>query len=134
MELFGLFISSFLASTILPLPSEAALLLILNNGNHSPWIILLVATVGNCLGGSTNYFLGLFVRKRWIKKTSPKAQRIASKYGPNAALFSWLPIIGDPILIALGIYQSRMLPTFLLMIAGKFLRYLIVVLSFLYLK
>lgn len=134
MELFGLFISSFLASTILPLPSEAALLFVLNNGNYEPWILLLVATLGNCLGGSTNYFLGLLVRKRWIKKTSPKAQRIASKYGPAAAILSWLPVIGDPILIALGIYRSPMLQTFLFMITGKFLRYLVLVLSFLYLN
>ncbi|WP_300662453.1 hypothetical protein [Fluviicola sp.] len=132
--LFGLFLSSFLASTILPLPSEAAVLFMLSNGNNSPWAILAVATFGNCLGGSTNYFLGQFVRKRWIKKTGTKAQHIASKYGPLAAALSWLPIIGDPILIALGIYRSRILPTFLFMFAGKFLRYLILVLSFLYLS
>lgn len=132
--LFGLFLSSFLASTILPLPSEAAVLFILSNGNHSPWAILAVATIGNCLGGSTNYFLGQFVRNRWIKKTGTKAQRIASRYGPLAATLSWLPIIGDPIMIALGIYRSRVIPTLLFMIVGKFLRYLVLVLSFLYLN
>ena len=132
--LFGLFLSSFLASTILPLPSEAAVLFMLSSGHYSPWTILTVATIGNCMGGSTNYFLGQFVRNRWIKKPGLKAQHIASKYGPLAAILSWLPVIGDPIMIVLGIYRSRILPTLLFMIAGKFLRYLILVLSFLYLN
>ena len=48
------------------------------------------------------------------------------RYGAWAALLCWLPVIGDPIAIALGLGRSRIWSTALLMLLGKALRYAVV--------
>jgi membrane protein YqaA with SNARE-associated domain len=90
----------------------------------------LIATTGNSLGGATNYFLGQFARDKWMKRTTPKAEAFVLKYGAYSALLSWVPVIGDPLMIALGIYRTKKIPTFILMTLGKFVRYLVLVILF----
>lgn len=124
--LIGLFTMCFLASTIIPFPSEATLLFYLNSGMYSPVSILLVASLGNCLGGITNYLLGYYGRKMLSKKQLLKSELLIQRYGFWAALVSWLPIIGDPLLVVLGIYRVSFWKTMVLMSLGKVARYLIV--------
>ncbi len=128
----GLFLASFLAATILPFSSEA-LLGALALGPWSFASLLLTASVGNTLGGLTNYALGrwaLPVRLlRWLRIDPQHADRWKVKverWGPAAALLCWLPVIGDPIALALGLLRSPLLPTAVLMFIGKALRYGIV--------
>jgi membrane protein YqaA with SNARE-associated domain len=132
----GLFSISFLSATILPLQSEVVLLGMLYFG-YNPLSCLLIATLGNVLGGTTNYFLGLwgnalFIRKKpsFIDKIQ-KHKSYIDKYGSFLAFFSWLPIIGDPLLIAMGFFKINFWVVFLLMSLGKFIRYLLITLSFL---
>ena len=54
---WGMFISAFLAGSILPFSSEAVMVALLAVGN-SPWMLLLYASVGNSLGGVTCYYIG----------------------------------------------------------------------------
>ena len=54
LGLLGLFIASFLAATILPMNSEIVLSVLLVN-DYSLSASLFVATLGNWLGGMTNY-------------------------------------------------------------------------------
>ena len=124
--LIGLFGMSFLASTIIPFPSEATLLLFLHSGNYSALSVLLVASLGNCLGGSTNYLLGYYGRKILGKKQLLRSESLVQRFGFWTALVSWVPIIGDPLLILLGIYRTPFWLTMGLMCAGKIARYLIV--------
>ena len=126
LGLSSLFLISFLAATILPLSSEAVLWLFIKENQYSFPVLLLVASLGNILGGTTNYFLGLLGNKLFIKKISPRANRIANKYGFSAAFFSWVPIIGDPILVALGVFKADFWKTFVAMSIGKIGRYLLV--------
>ncbi len=123
--LFGLFGACFLASTILPFPSEASLLLFLNSGIYSPESILIVASLGNCLGGSTNYILGYYGRKALGKKSLLKSELLVRRYGFWTALFAWLPVIGDPLLVVLGAYRVSAWKTLSLMCIGKIMRYLV---------
>lgn len=123
--LMGLFLMCFLASTIIPFPSEATILFFLNSGNYSPLSILLVASLGNCLGGSTNYILGYYGRKILSKKQLLRSESLVKRYGFWTALISWVPIIGDPLLILLGIYRTPFGLTMALMCLGKIARYLI---------
>jgi len=120
------FASCFLSSTIIPFPSEATVIYCLSQ-NQDPILVLLIATIGNSLGGATNYYLGQFARNRWMKKVTPKAEQLVLRYGSYAALLSWLPILGDPLMLALGVYKTKKIPTFIFMTLGKFLRYLILV-------
>ncbi|MCE3297105.1 MAG: rane protein [Crocinitomicaceae bacterium] len=119
----GLFLVCFLAATILPLSSEIVFLFFLSSGTYSPIEIWLAASAGNCLGGFTNYLLGFVGNRLFKPKPESKALLFARKYGFLAAFFSWLPFIGDPMLVALGYLRSPFWRTMLLMCAGKILRY-----------
>ena len=132
---WGLFISSFLAATIIPVASEALLILMLSMG-YDPIISLISATIGNTLGGWLNYMIGRMGNPSWLKVFGATLERInkwknkVNKYGSWMALFSWLPFIGDVLGIALGFFRARILPTFLFIFIGKFLRYLFLILFY----
>ena len=132
LVLWGLFLGCLLSATIIPFSSEAlvtgALLL-----DYSPWTVILVATLGNTIGGMTCYLLGWLCKWSWIERflkvkeeTLAKAHQKVEKYGSFAALLTWIPIIGDPIALAMGLMRTRVVPTTLLMFIGKGLRYMAV--------
>jgi membrane protein YqaA with SNARE-associated domain len=132
LGLFGLFIGCLLSATIIPFSSEAllagALLL-----DYSPWTVILVATLGNTIGGMSCYLLGWLCKWSWIERflkvkeeTLAKASAKVEKYGSLAALLTWMPIIGDPIALAMGLMRTRVVPTTVLMFLGKGLRYMVV--------
>lgn len=129
----GLFITAFLSATILPLSSELVLTGLLLNG-LSPVKLLMIATVGNVLGSLTNYYLGLLASKtviqKWLGMTESQfenAEARFNKYGLSALLFSWVPVIGDPITVIAGILRVKLLWFIILVTVGKFLRYAFVV-------
>lgn len=132
----GLFVVCFLSATILPLTSEGVLIAFLLSGGE-PISALLLATSGNVLGGSTNYFLGRIGEPNWLRKLGVNETRIlhfenwVKRYGVWTALLSWVPIVGDPLTIALGFFRANWWWVFLLMLLGKFLRYLLLVLPWL---
>ncbi len=119
--LLGLCLICFLSATIIPFPSEAAFIYCLSQG-YNEFAVLSCAIIFNSLGGSTNYFIGYYGRK-WSKKENLKAEKFFSRFGVYSAMFSWVPFIGDPLLILLGVYRTKMIPTFALMVAGKAARY-----------
>ncbi len=129
----GLFLASFLAATILPFSSEA-LLAAMAFGHWSTASLLLTATIGNTLGGLTNYGLGRWIPEekafRWLRMDPTKAARwhaFVRKRGPWAALLCWLPIVGDPLALVLGLFRAPLLPTSALMFVGKCARYAVVI-------
>lgn len=128
----GLFIVTFLSATILPLSSELFLVLMLSKG-YDPVTCLMVATFGNSLGGITNYGIGRLGNPKWLKRTGMTDDKIekynvlVAKYGSWLALISWVPIIGDPLVICLGYFRVSFLKIFLLVVIGKFLRYFFIV-------
>ena len=52
-----------------------------------------------------------------------KVKAWADRYGSRAALLCWLPVVGDPLAIALGFVRSPVWQVGFYMLAGKFLRY-----------
>lgn len=140
MDLFeagytGLFVVSFLSATILPLSSEGILLLMLGLG-YNPLICLIIASSGNILGGSTNYLLGRLGNPLWLKKFGMTEARLLKfetqiqKYGFWTAFLSWVPFIGDPLIVALGFFRTSFVPVFICMSLGKIVRYLVLILPF----
>lgn len=134
----GLFISAFLAATILPLSSEIVLSALLLNG-LSPTSLVIIATTGNVLGSLTNYALGywasLVVIKKWLRMSEDdfvQAEQRFVKYGMFSLCFAWVPIIGDPLTVMAGVLRVRLKWFLILVTAGKFLRY--VVISYMLLK
>lgn len=125
----GLFLASFLAATILPLGSEVVFVALIAMG-MSPWGCVVVASVGNWLGGMTNYYLGHLGKVEWIEKylkvkkeKIEKVQHWLEGKGAGMAFFSFLPIVGDVIAIALGYMRANVYVVNITMFLGKFARY-----------
>ncbi|SEG64783.1 YqaA family protein [Vibrio hangzhouensis] len=119
-----LFVSGFLSATLLPGGSEAGLVATLSLQQYEPAMIVLVATVGNTLGGLTNYWIGIWLPNRTQnEKHGHKAMAWLQKYGYWTLLFSWLPVIGDPLCLAAGWLRMKFLPCVVLIAVGKALRY-----------
>ncbi len=106
-----------------------AFVISLENGMNST-TALLVASSGNILAITLNYFLGFWLYEK--TKTKLKSSKIGKKsliyghkYGVVALFLSWLPIIGDPITLVAGLLRINFL-TFILIAGGaRFLRYYI---------
>jgi membrane protein YqaA with SNARE-associated domain len=128
----GLFLAAFVAATILPFSSEAVLAA-MALGPWSSFALWAAASLGNWLGGMSSYGLGrlgdLRSLARWTGADPSRAlawQERARPYGAWAALLCWLPVVGDPIAIALGLMRSHLWGTALLMLLGKAARYAVV--------
>ncbi len=127
----GLFLGSFLAPTILPMSSEAVLAAMVIGG-FDPVVCVIVASAGNSLGGMTSYFVGYVGKWTWVERlfarnrdTVAKVKAWADRYGSRAALLCWLPVVGDPLAVALGFVRSPVWQVGFYMLAGKFLRYVV---------
>lgn len=125
----GLFIASFLSSTIIPMASGAVLAALIYNGFDPYWCIL-IATVGNTLGGMTSYWIGHLGKMQWIEKyfRVPKEKILSfqeriKRWGPMTGLLAWLPLIGDVIAIALGFFRLNPWRSFIYMFIGRIIRY-----------
>jgi len=106
-----LFITAFLAATILPFSSEAAFLVALSN--DMPTLnAMLFASTGNVLAIIFNYYLGYSLyEKTKTKLLSSKIGRVTYSYGHRfgyiGLLFSWLPIVGDPLTLVAGLVRLK---------------------------
>ena len=118
-SLWALFTASFLAATLLPGGSEAALYSVLKLYPDQYWPALGVATLGNTLGGMSSYLIGRIIPQN---KDLPGLQA-AQKYGSSALLLSWVPFIGDPLCVAAGWLRFNPWLSALFMGFGKFARY-----------
>jgi len=124
----ALFAGSFLASTLLPGGSEAMLLFAVHQQPETQTQLWLIATLGNTLGGLSSWLLGWWLARRfpWRGLNRPAHRRALQRigrYGSPALLFSWLPLIGDPLCLAAGWSGIRPLPAALFIGCGKALRY-----------
>ena len=129
--LFGLFISSFLSATVIPLSSEFVLSFMILNG-FDIFLTTLIATIGNWLGGLSSYFIGRLGKWTIIEKyfgfDKNKVFNFKLKvdrWGSVLAFFSWLPIIGDVIAVSLGFFRTNFILVSVWMLFGKILRYII---------
>jgi len=127
--MFGL---SFMASTLLPLGSEWLLLSLVVLG-YSPVLTVAVATLGNTLGACTTYAIGRWGGRELVQRvfhmkpsTLERGHRLYERYGSWSLLFSWLPVVGDP-LCAVGGFFKHAWPAFLVRVAAvKLARYVAV--------
>lgn len=75
LSYFLLFLSAFGAATLLPLQSEAVLATLLLKGEHSAFLLILIATFGNVLGSCINWWLGLKIEQFKHKKWFPVSEK-----------------------------------------------------------
>jgi membrane protein YqaA with SNARE-associated domain len=128
-----IFLVSFLSATILPLGSEGLLLYYANDATLSVFYLWIWASLGNTLGGLTNWFLGLYLirfeHKKWFPMKAPtrqKAERFFNKYGIWSLLFTWLPVVGDGIALVSGMLRTPIWYFLPLVLIGKAARYALI--------
>ena len=129
----GLFLSAFLAATLIPAQSEIGLGYLVINTDYSMALLIAVASLGNTAGATINWFIGRGVARSIVnsKKMKPSTHYRTiinwyKKYGQWTLLLSWAPFIGDPITVIAGIFKVP-LKTFLLIVAlAKTSRYILI--------
>ena len=126
LSLASLFASSFLSSTLLPGNSEVVLVAMLLSGVSQPWLLVLIATMGNSLGGLTNVILGRFFPLREKSRWQEKAVGWLKRYGAATLLLSWMPVIGDLLCLLAGWMRISWGPVLFFLCLGKALRYVLV--------
>lgn len=129
----GLFAAAFIASTILPMQSEAALAALLLADSFPPAALIAVASLGNVLGSVVNWAIGRGIDKlhdrSWFPASPAKLNRAARwyrRYGRWSLLLSWAPIVGDPLTVVAGALREPLWSFVLIVAAAKVARYLAV--------
>ncbi|WP_298611118.1 YqaA family protein [uncultured Thiothrix sp.] len=131
MAYAGLFLAAFLAATLVPAQSEAILVGLILSKDYSIYLLVLVATAGNCLGSLVNWYLGRYLEyfreSTWFpvsEASLSRAQNFYQRYGAWSVLLSWVPIIGDPLTLIAGLMRMPFLEFMLLIILAKGGRYI----------
>lgn len=133
---WGMGVLAFLSGSVVPITSEVLLVFFLSIGLNAFWLTL-VATFGNTLGGVTCFFVGMLADKERVFrmfKITPRrmqrADRIIQRYGFWAASISFVPVLGETLLVLLGIMRVSWWKVALVMAAGKLVRYTFITASY----
>jgi membrane protein YqaA with SNARE-associated domain len=122
-SLAGLLLASFLAATLLPGGSEAVFLAVVLGHPEQAAAALLLATLGNTLGGMTTYALGRWLPQKVGADKTARAVVWLRRHGAPLLVFAWAPLIGDVLCGAAGWLRLHWLPCLLWMALGKGARY-----------
>ena len=130
--LSALFLSSFLASTLLPGGSEVILGTVAYQGNFDLWKLLFVATAGNTLGGMSTWAVGRFLdwwypSENFIQSKYRHALNWLKRWGSSALVLSWIPILGDPLCLVGGWLRIHWGTALFWIGLGKAARYAVIV-------
>ncbi len=135
LELWGLFASAFISSTVAPGGSEGVLAWLVSHSSISAPMLLAIATAGNTLGAMTTLGFGALAEKGYSRWRLAEKSRIAAvdrvrQWGMPALLFSWLPVVGDAFCFAAGWLGFPILRSIAAILIGKLARYAVVVYIF----
>ena len=128
----GLFLSAFVAGSILPFSSEVVLVILVRMG-LDPLLCLFAAASGNTLGGMTCYWIGHLGKRDWITRylrvEPAKIDRVPVSRRERGLVrfFTFLPYISEAVAIVLGLMRSNVWITAVAMFVGKLLRYVAIV-------
>ncbi len=126
------FVVSLVSATLLPMGSEPVVFGLVKLNPELFWPAVLVATVGNTMGGAISWWMGYEahvltdkVRHKETTGHEARALRWLHALGPKACLLSWLPGVGDPLCAVAGWLRLPFWPCVAYMAVGKFARYLV---------
>ncbi|MDP3995544.1 MAG: YqaA family protein [Patescibacteria group bacterium] len=124
-----LFLVGAIASTLIPLSPEVVAIAVWKGG--MPVVAsIAVLTAGNYAGNVLNYWVGR-LGEHWVlekyfrvkKARLDRAQRWFDRFGPPILLFSWLPVVGDPLTFVPGIVRYSFFKFSAYVLIGKIIRY-----------
>lgn len=127
----GLFGTAFLAATLLPAQSEAALAGLILAGTHPAALLVTVASVGNIAGSIVSWLIGRGLwragKQRWFPasaKSLDRASKWYHRYGRWSLLLSWAPFIGDPLTVVAGALKEPLWSFLAIVTVAKAGRYI----------
>ena len=133
---WGMGVIAFLSGTVVPITSEVVLMFFLSLGLNAMGLTL-AATIGNTLGGITCFMMGYLTNKEQVQKffkiperRMRRADKMIQKYGYWTASISFVPVIGEVLLLTLGIMRVNKYKVIMVMAAGKLVRYAFITLSY----
>ncbi len=139
----AVFAIAFVSATLLPMGSEPAVFGLAKLQPELFWPAVLVATLGNTLGGALTWWMGEGARVAADRlrhrheaagaaatagaprsRADQRALQWLQRFGPKACLLAWLPVVGDPLCAVAGWLRLPFWPCLGYMAVGKFARYL----------
>jgi membrane protein YqaA with SNARE-associated domain len=132
------FVVAFVSATLLPLASEPVVFGLVQLNPAMFWPAMLVATLGNTLGGAVTWWMGYGAERAYEHVTHdhraghPRALRWLARFGAKACLLSWLPGVGDPLCAVAGWLRLPFWPCVAYMAIGKFGRYVFMTMALLW--
>jgi membrane protein YqaA with SNARE-associated domain len=121
---------AFGAATILPFPSEPAVIALATQPGYDVVVVWLVATTANTAGSVVNWWMGRACLKwqdrRWFPVKPNQLARAAlwfQRWGQWSLLLAWLPVVGDPVTVVAGVLRVRLWVFVVLAGLGKAARY-----------
>jgi membrane protein YqaA with SNARE-associated domain len=121
--LASVFLVSLLSATLLPIGSEPAVFAFIKVNPAMFWLAIVVATVGNTLGGIIDYWMGYGAHQVLARERKSRWFGWLQRFGARTLLLAWVPGIGDPICVLAGWLRISFWPSVFYMALGKFLRY-----------
>ena len=132
---FGLstvFVVALISATLLPMGSEPVVFGLVKLNPELFWPAVVVATLGNTLGGAIDWWMGYGAHSALDKyrgtganSQHARALRWLERLGPKACLLSWLPGVGDPLCAVAGWLRLPFWPCIGYMAVGKLGRYVV---------
>ena len=143
--LSAVFLVAFVSATLLPLGSEPAVFALVKAQPDMFWPAIVVATLGNTLGGMVTWWMGYAAHQAAAKlhlaaegtdgpppatvpdrhgKAGQQALAWLQAHGAPACLLSWLPVVGDPLCAVAGWLHLPFWPCVAYMAVGKLARYI----------
>ena len=121
----AIFVVSFVSATLLPMATEPVLFGFVKLNPDLFWVAIVVATLGNTLGGMVTYFMGYGARELLAKEKPSVHLRWLQRIGAPVLLLSWVPLIGDALCAMSGWLELHWKPVLFWMLLGKFLRFVL---------
>jgi len=122
--LTSVFLIAFVSATLVPLGSEPAVFAVVKANEAMFWPAIIVATIGNTLGGAVDYLIGYRAKIAFARERQSRWFNWLAKYGAKTMLLSWVPGIGDPLCTLAGWLHLPFWSSVMYMAIGKFGRYL----------
>jgi len=130
--MLSLFVVALVSATLLPGGSEVWLARLWCLGEPA-LMLWAVATAGNTLGSLINVWMGRYARRfqdrRWFPASPTglaRAERWYFRFGEWSLLFSWAPVVGDPLTVLAGVFRLPWWRAILLITLAQGGRYAVV--------
>lgn len=125
-------IVSFVSATLIPMGSEPTVFAYIKAAPDMFWATIIVATIGNTLGGMLNWWMGKSAKQAKERLTGLSDRKktwitsLLYRFGPKTLLLSWLPAVGDPMCLFAGWAMLPWRSCLAYMMLGKLIRYLVI--------